>query len=364
MRNDIRLPPLPKVKQLWISRKDEIKRMCFKDNLSLSEIAEHYGVSVKNMRYWLDNLHINYKPEYTEPQQLWLNRKDEVIELYWEKGLTVKELAKHYETSETNLRFWLNFLAIPRRNASTRRINALERSRVPEHSHNIFNYHFFDNWSPSMAWVLGLIFSDGYMSNRGEVRLALKDKELIDKVAKVVGHEVIKSAPQSYDKNNYIHSITLTNAHTTKILKNLGVTPKKSLIIKFPKEIPSDCMRHFIRGFFDGDGGASVTPKGKVTAHITTGSEVFMNQLSEILFNEGVVRVQLRKDDPHHHQLRQKYGNGPYPLRIYKRKNAKAYDIRIGHPEAVRKFYDYMYQDVPESEYLSRKHDIMRKSLR
>lgn len=40
------------------------------------------------------------------------------------------------------------------------------------------------------------------------------------------------------------------------ILIKQGCAPKKSLILKFPtsEQVPLDLIRHFIRGYFDGDG--------------------------------------------------------------------------------------------------------------
>src|SRR6185503_6997190 len=39
-------------------------------------------------------------------------------------------------------------------------------------------------------------------------------------------------------------------------LNNLGCVPRKSLILKFPtpKQISHKWLRHFVRGYFDGDG--------------------------------------------------------------------------------------------------------------
>ena len=45
-------------------------------------------------------------------------------------------------------------------------------------------------------------------------------------------------------------------------LINKGRVPRKSLILKFPTEeqVPRGLIRHFIRGYFDGDGWFSNTP--------------------------------------------------------------------------------------------------------
>ena len=47
------------------------------------------------------------------------------------------------------------------------------------------------------------------------------------------------------------------NKYFWNILNSYGCTPRKSLTLKFPdRDIfkSSDLIRHFIRGYFDGDG--------------------------------------------------------------------------------------------------------------
>jgi len=55
------------------------------------------------------------------------------------------------------------------------------------------------------------------------------------------------------NKNQY--GLTLHNKHISTKLNQLGCVAKKSLILKFPEWlIDSELQRHFIRGYFDGDG--------------------------------------------------------------------------------------------------------------
>lgn len=55
---------------------------------------------------------------------------------------------------------------------------------------------------------------------------------------------------------------SVTNKHLWSTLNNLGCVPNKSLILTFPSiDIfkNKDLIRHFIRGYFDGDGCFSRT---------------------------------------------------------------------------------------------------------
>ncbi len=75
-------------------------------------------------------------------------------------------------------------------------------------------------------------------------------------------------------------------------LIELGMTPRKSLTIKFPKT-PNHLLCHFIRGYFNGDGCADFRQrvrkdrKNKVYSSImfmlTCGSKEFLSSTREIL---------------------------------------------------------------------------------
>lgn len=61
-----------------------------------------------------------------------------------------------------------------------------------------------------------------------------------------------------YPKNvNECCSWQITNKHLWEILNSYGCTPRKSLTLQFPeKEVfnSPNLVRHFIRGYWDGDG--------------------------------------------------------------------------------------------------------------
>jgi intein/homing endonuclease len=66
--------------------------------------------------------------------------------------------------------------------------------------------------------------------------------------------------------------------------KNFNIVPNKSLIYKFPTEIPENMFRHYLRGLFDGDGCIceSFSNKNSITATLyttITGSEFLIENL-------------------------------------------------------------------------------------
>lgn len=79
----------------------------------------------------------------------------------------------------------------------------------------------------------------------------------------------------------------VTNKHLWQTLNNLGCTPRKSLIITFPNisifKSPN-LIRHFIRGYFDGDGCLSWCDKKHTNPHVSVlGTEDFLTSVKKYL---------------------------------------------------------------------------------
>lgn len=122
-----------------------------------------------------------------------------------------------------------------------------------------FNEHIFDQIdSEEKAYWLGFIFADGYISSsplregiknvyQFEISLGIKDIEHLNKFKKFI--EFKKDIITDKNRCRFI----VANKHLWTTLNELGCTPNKSLSLKFPN-IPQNLVKHFIRGYFDGDG--------------------------------------------------------------------------------------------------------------
>ena len=60
-----------------------------------------------------------------------------------------------------------------------------------------------------------------------------------------------------------------------------GVVPRKSLILTYPKYIPDELQRYFLRGYQDGDGGIFVYKNGGHTGFV--GTEEFCTYAASII---------------------------------------------------------------------------------
>ncbi|MFS0575027.1 LAGLIDADG family homing endonuclease [Sporosarcina sp. 179-K 3D1 HS] len=142
---------------------------------------------------------------------------------------------------------------------------------------NKVNEDFFKTWSDEMAWVLGLLITDGHIrKSTHTICFAQKDEQVLKRIAQAMQADYI-IAPAG---GTCTVPTLLINSKTIKNdLAKMGIVPNKSLTIQFP-EIPEQYMPAFIRGVVDGDGW--VQPKGYVM-NITTASKQFAEGLLAVM---------------------------------------------------------------------------------
>jgi intein/homing endonuclease len=143
------------------------------------------------------------------------------------------------------------------------------------------------------AYWLGFSFADGYISDDGNYELSLgaKDYNHLLKFG-----EFIKNKDKVRLKD-YRCRCSMRNKHFCDTLNNYGHTPRKSLTLKFPDLSifkSKDLIRHFIRGYIDGDGCIGIY---KNTAKISIlGTIDFLNSINKILPNKGNIRLPKNKN--------------------------------------------------------------------
>ena len=115
--------------------------------------------------------------------------------------------------------------------------------------------NFEDIDTEEKAYWLGFLCADGSVgSKEDKVELGLAEKDL-EHIKKFKSFMQIKNKI-SYRPKTKSYRISFRSEKCKKDLIKKGCVPKKSLILDFPndEQVPGDLIRHFIRGYFDGDG--------------------------------------------------------------------------------------------------------------
>jgi len=151
------------------------------------------------------------------------------------------------------------------------------------------NEKFFKKFTKDSCYVLGWMYSDGNVSKNERtfsMHLNKKDIEIVKKIKKLLnsGHNI--SVRSGYVEFK-IHSKRMC-----KDLISLGCMPKKSQKIRFPKNLPKKYIRHFIRGYFDGDGSIFINFPNTIKITIV-GNRKFINNLGKIV--SEILKIKIPK---------------------------------------------------------------------
>ena len=170
-----------------------------------------------------------------------------------------------------------------------------------------FSYYVNDNYfsiidTPNKAYVAGLIASDGNLYKRnaecsGQIRLSFKMGDSEQILLTNIMNDMEATNPiktiLKHNNNKCFNQIatTIVSQQIFDDLCNMGITPKKTWDMKINDvmmNIPTQFMRDFLRGYFDGDGcisGTTYRKPNKVAVNIAmplVNAELLCSYLSQI----------------------------------------------------------------------------------
>ena len=193
------------------------------------------------------NIHINDVPAILRKNGLGLDLED-IIKLYLEDEKTPTEIGKMYGVAASTVVRRLRKAQVDIRSIS----QAQQKWTVDE--------DFFKNIdSPSKAYWLGMMYSDGYVcSNLRDfgITLPTKDRNHVEKFARAIKYTgKIEDFSQEgpFGLSYYSRIVPASRVSCLNLISH-GCTPKKTFSLVEPVGLPRDLVRHFIRGVVDGEG--------------------------------------------------------------------------------------------------------------
>ena len=212
---------------------------------------------------------------------------------------------------------------------------------------NIDYFNVID--SENKAYFLGLIASDGSITANGNYYLRLVLQEQDFKILEVLKEDLkskveikyfnsTSKLPQGTYCNSNFCSILVCSKQIVNDLIKYGITPKKSLTLKFNYDLlPNIYLKDFLRGLWDGDGSFSYLEKRKLLeVNLTTSLDmaiVTKNKILEIF--------------PDFH------------IKIYPMSNEKTVRFVFTKQEDSKKFLDFLY--LNDNIHLDRKYNKFLK---
>ena len=251
--------------------------------------------------------------------------KSELFAKYETGKYTGADLAKYYNISSVAVN------ALLRRHG----YKAKPQSKL-QRKYNIDETFFDIIDTEEKAYFLGFLYADGYNNtDRNSVALSLKedDKDILEKLnnllqpKKPLQYVKIKTTNSS---NQY--RLVIANKHISQKLVELGCDKAKTYSLMFPseKQVPRHLIRHFVRGYFDGDGCVS----NRVFSMV--GTECFLISVQKIMIDKlGLTKTKFDKR--------------------HKNRENNITSIRYCGSGNIRKIMEWFYADA--TIYLGRKYD-------
>lgn len=259
--------------------------------------------------------------------------KEQVKELR-EKGWSIRKIAKTCNISAWKCGEYLKELGL----------NGLDKCiRIRKYPVNHSLFSKID--TQEKAYFLGFLYADGHVNpinNSVNIGLQASDSELLEQIRKVfnIQNPLCKFKGRYSINHPYTEKVSLSlySKQIVSDLCNIGCVPRKSDVLVFPTIIPHKLIRHFIRGYFDGDG--SVYSRHKqvgLTANFMSTYE-FCKSVLELIPCNQILKI--RKE---------------------KRSLKNVWQFEISSKADINNLYDFMYKDA--TIFLERKYKRFKDYL-
>ena len=256
------------------------------------------------------------------------DQKRFIINEYQNKNNTLKAIAEMFQVRPEAIRNLLRKENIPITNKQTQ--------KYPRNS------NFFDVIdTPQKAYWLGMFYADGCVKKNNQITLGLKDLEHVEKFKQAIAainNKIITIEDKRLNKIYYRYDFTIRDKQLHDSLIKQGVLVNKSYEnFGLPQLLNLSLMRHFIRGYYDGDGGLTYKinydcPSKSHFKVSFTGNQQFLNELKCFLNRD---KISLQQNSI----------------------SKITYDFSISGRQQVLSFLSWLYQDSDEFTRLDRKYN-------
>lgn len=222
----------------------------------------------------------------------------------------------------------------------------MQSSTTINRKHTV-NANYFKNINTQeQAYWLGFIWADGGISktttrasgpNRLRISQKWEEKHHLDAFQKTIQSDY-EITPVTHKNGHVVGQLDINCRPLCEDLQHLGYDIK-SKRIHIPT-LQDDLIHHFVRGYFDGDGGLSLYTQQIKRWTVCkqewsiTGNKHFMQEMKILLT---------------------KYANVTATVEMkYYKKSPDTASVRYGKKDDIKKLYNYMYTDA--TVYLQSKH--------
>lgn len=168
-------------------------------------------------------------------------------------------------------------------------LNDITGNWHPRQKYEISLEPFISKSSEEFAYFLGFFYADGYNNiKKGKITITLKclDKEILNIFSSLFfgNRPISEYSVRCQTNKSKVCSLVIGSRKLSNLLASYGAYQNKTFKIRFPLWLGKNLQRHFIRGYFDGDG--SITKCGKTYGLNIAGNNEFNQLLRNIIYKE------------------------------------------------------------------------------
>ena len=213
-----------------------------------------------------------------------------------------------------------------------------------------FNHNYFKTIdTEEKAYILGFLYADGYNSDKQVVITQLEqDVDILEKINKALDADNQIKRKLQNTNNKTVCQLCYSSIDMCADLTNLGCFRNKSLACTFPTFLDKSLIRHFIRGYFDGDGCVWIGKRKIMTVKDKTRPSGFRERIVQnvkFTITGNMTFINSLQDE-----LVQMLGFKKTKLNFSKAKNAnnstcdKVCTMEYSGRKQMQSFYNYMYE--------------------
>lgn len=209
------------------------------------------------------------------------------------------------------------------------------------------NWKFESIKNETEAYIMGLIMSDGWVTSNRQIgiRLNIKDKNVLYKIASYFSENI------NLKKSGNFCLFKISSCEAFYNFKKYGITTNKTYDNLRIPEMNEELIRHFIRGYFDGDGTIYID-RNFLIYNICSINEEFLIQIQNVLSNNGIyssINKEVRK------------GKKMFVVDHYCQDCKNMYRLFIRRKSELIKFHEFMYDK--STIFMERKYNKYRDNI-
>ena len=176
-----------------------------------------------------------------------------------------------------------------------RRLPFRARDEVRGANGRLYRFHFPQEWSEDIGFVLGWLLGDGWLRAGGrDCRVGFTfgptELEAMARIQRVM-KDIVGKAIRAVQRENGVYHLSYHSKYIVEFFQRLGVRARLGHDKRVPETLfraPRDAVLGFLHGIFRADGTANFVPGSNAYVRLTSTSRGLLDDVQRLLMHLGI----------------------------------------------------------------------------